>query len=318
MTLPRIVFMGTPPFAVVTLDALVRAGVEVAAVVTAPDKPAGRGRQLRMSAVKERALALGLPVLQPEKLKDPAFHAQLDATGADLYIVVAFRMLPEAVWARPTRGTINLHGSLLPQYRGAAPINWAVINGERTTGLTTFFIQQEIDTGDLLLSTDLPIGAEETAGELHDRMMMEGGELIVRTVQDLAHGDLHPKPQTVDAHGLLRAAPKLTPDNCRIVPARPAQQVHDHIRGLSPFPGAWAEWKEGDRPALHFKVLRARQLDTRTDHAPGTVLVEGRRLVLQCADGRLELMEVQLEGKKRMPAEELLNGLRPTGSIILG
>ena len=309
--------MGTPPFAVATLDALLDAGMDVAAVVTAPDRPAGRGRQMRMSAVKERALQRGIPVLQPERLKDPAFHAALDATGATLQVVVAFRMLPQAVWARPAHGTINLHGSLLPQYRGAAPINWAVMDGQQRTGLTTFLIQQEIDTGDMLLTHEMTIGPEETAGELHDRMMTAGGALMVRTVQGLTAGTIHPRPQHIANDQTLRPAPKLTPENTRIDPARHAQQVHDHIRGLSPHPGAWAIWTEAGRVPQHFKVLRSRLHDGRLDGAAGTVVIEGRKLLLQCIDGRVELSEVQPEGKRRMRAEELLNGLRDATTITL-
>lgn len=309
--------MGTPPFAVATLDALLNAGMEVAAVVTAPDRPAGRGRQLRMSAVKERALQHGLPVLQPERLKDPAFHAALDATGATLYIVVAFRMLPEAVWARPAHGTINLHGSLLPQYRGAAPINWAVIDGQERTGLTTFLIQREIDTGDVLLKKELTIGPDETAGELHDRMMVEGGTLMVRTIQGLAAGRLSAVPQHNDPHDELRPAPKLTPENTRIDPSHSAKQVHDRIRGLSPHPGAWGLWSEAARPPQHFKVLRSRLHDGRMDGLPGGVMIEDRKLLLQCADGRVELLEAQPEGRRRMRSDELINGLRDHAGIVL-
>ncbi|HEY0977087.1 MAG TPA: methionyl-tRNA formyltransferase [Flavobacteriales bacterium] len=314
----RIIFMGTPPFAVASLNALVQGGIDVAAVVTAPDRPAGRGQQLRSSAVKERALELGLPVLQPEKLKAPEFHAQLDAFGASLYIVVAFRMLPEVVWDRPAMGTINLHASLLPDYRGAAPLNWAVINGETVTGVTTFFIQQAIDTGDLLLRKEIPIGPDETAGELHDRAMLIGGELLTRTVKDVFDGTVERQPQSAFVGDAVHHAPKLDPSNCRIDATRKAKQVHDHIRGLSPLPAAWAKWIAPEQPPTHFKVLRSRIHDRLSADEAGTLSVEDGRLLLQCADGRVELLEVQPEGKRRMTATELVRGLRRTDGLRLG
>jgi methionyl-tRNA formyltransferase len=317
MSSPRIVFMGTPAFAVASLDALVRAGIDVAAVVTAPDRPAGRGQQLRMSAVKEYALAddhLKDRILQPEKLKDPAFHAQLDATGASLYVVVAFRMLPEAVWNRPRLGTINLHGSLLPQYRGAAPINWAVMNGEVRTGVTTFFIQQAIDTGDLVYREETSIAPDETAGELHDRLMMIGADLVVRSVQAILAGTVTRLPQVAD-HGPLRAAPKLTPENCRIDWAQDAQRVHDHIRGLSPFPGAWARLVLDDQQPQHFKITRSRVAYHTADGAPGTVVPSTEQLIVRCAQGAIEALEVQAEGKRRMDTASFLRGLRGTRQL---
>lgn len=307
----RIVFMGTPPFAVASLDALVQAGIPVAAVVTAPDRPAGRGLQMKAPAVKERALALGIPVLQPEKLRDPAFLDALDATGATLYVVVAFRMLPEVVWARPRHGTINLHASLLPDYRGAAPINWAVINGEHTTGVTTFFIRQQIDTGDIIAREAIQIGADETAGELHDRMMHIGGDLLVRTVQDILAGRAQRIPQEDLIIDGVHEAPKLNPTNCRIDPAWPARRVHDLVRGLSPVPGAWCMLHIDERPPVHFKVLRTRLVEDAADpEAPGTVVVRDGRLLMRCGDGWVEALEVQPEGKRRLPAQELLRGLR--------
>jgi methionyl-tRNA formyltransferase len=308
MTAARIVFMGTPEFAVATLDALVSEGFDVAAVVTAPDRPAGRGRQLKGSAVKERALALGLPVLQPERLKAPEFLAALDALNASLYIVVAFRMLPEVVWARPALGTINLHGSLLPDYRGAAPINWAVINGEQRTGVTTFRIQQEIDTGDILLQEAIAIGPDETAGELHDRMMQVGAALMVRTVHGLANGTLTPVPQTVS--GTVHAAPKLGPDTARLEFACPAAKVHDLVRGMGPYPGAWCMFQDGDRAPIHFKILRTRHTSHNGAGTPGTISAEHDRMLFAVGDGWLEAVEVQPEGKRRMAAGEFLRGVR--------
>lgn len=308
----RIVFMGTPPFAVASLAALMDAGIDVAAVVTAPDKPAGRGKQVRMSAVKEYALAHPLlrdRILQPGKLKDPDLHARLDETGASLYVVVAFRMLPEAVWGRPVLGTINLHASLLPDYRGAAPINWAIMNGEKRTGVTTFFIRQEIDTGDLIASQETPIGPDETAGELHDRLMRMGASLVVSSVKDILNGTVTTTPQRVET-GTLRTAPKLTPENCRIDWQRDAKTVHDHIRGLAPHPGAWSRLVIGDQPDQQFKILRSRVADGMANDVPGATLRQGDRLIVSCGSGSIEALEVQAEGKRRMDAGAFLRGLQ--------
>jgi methionyl-tRNA formyltransferase len=310
---PRIIFMGTPAFAVAILDGLMDAGMEVAAVVTAPDRPAGRGRQLRASAVKERALQLGLPVLQPERLRDQAFLDELDRIGADLYVVVAFRMLPEVVWTKPRLGTINLHASLLPDYRGAAPINWAVINGEQRTGLTTFLIGHDIDTGDILLQEEMSIGSDETAGELHDRMMAVGAQLVVTTVKGLASNTLHPRPQA--GNGALHAAPKIHAQDCRMDVQQDARQVHDHVRGMSPFPGAWCRLMEDGRDAMHFKVLRTRLTGSAVDAEAGTVRTPDHAMQVACQDEWLELLEVQAEGKRRMTAAEFLRGL-PKGTAL--
>lgn len=309
--------MGTPPFAVASLDALLRSGIEVVAVVTAPDKPAGRGQQLRMSAVKEYALTrpeLKERILQPEKLKDATFHEQLDAAGADLYVVVAFRMLPEAVWIRPRSGTINLHGSLLPDYRGAAPINWAVMNGETLTGATTFFIRHEIDTGDMIDRIEVPIGPDETAGEVHDRLMVQGADLLVRTVQRIFDGSAQRQPQLSNGHA-PKHAPKLTPENCRIDWRRDARAVHDHIRGLSPYPGAWARLVMDEHPAQHFKILRARVAYTSADGGPGTVILNERQLIVRCGGGAIEALEIQPEGKRRMDTASFLRGLRGSPTL---
>jgi methionyl-tRNA formyltransferase len=306
-TLPRIVLMGTPTFAVGTLNALVDAGMNVVAVVTAPDRPAGRGLSIRMSAVKERAVELGLPVLQPDRLKDPAFLAELARYDAHVNVVVAFRMLPEVVWARPVHGTINLHASLLPQYRGAAPINWAIINGERESGVTTFRIQQAIDTGDLLLQERMVIGADETAGELHDRMMMVGAALMVRTLQGIFDGTLTARPQHVE--GTLLEAPKLTTTTGRLDPRSRVAALHDRVRGLSPYPCAWCLWKPPQRPPLLMKVARTRLAANDIRPVAGDVRIIGDRILMGCSDGWLELMELQPEGRKRMTAEELVRGL---------
>ena len=315
----RIVFMGTPPFAVASLAALVEAGVDLAAVITAPDRPAGRGQQGRMSAVKEYALShpiLRDRILQPEKLKDPEFHARLDATGASLYVFVAFRMLPEAVWKRPDLGTINLHASLLPDYRGAAPINWAIINGEQRTGVTTFFIRQEIDTGDVIATEGTDIGPDETAGELHDRLMRIGSALIVSSVHRIFNGTVVPMAQNASG-ALVHTAPKLTPENCRIDWGRTAQQVHDHIRGLSPHPGAWTRLVIGDQPAQHFKILRSKLIPSGVSGTPGATTTHDGRLIVHCANGAIEALDVQAEGKRRMEASSFLRGLRSAPTLRL-
>ena len=312
-----IIFMGTPDFAVATLNALVEAGLDVRAVVTAPDRPAGRGRQLRSSAVKLRALELGLPVLQPERLKDPGFLNELTTVDAALYVVVAFRMLPEVVWNKPPLGTVNLHASLLPQYRGAAPINWAVVNGEVRSGVTTFKIQQEIDTGDILMQEEVSVGSDETAGELHDRLMQVGAKLMVRTVTGLFDGTLVPVPQVLDGIGELHAAPKLGPTSARIHFSASVKTVHDLIRGMSPYPGAWCLWTEGERAPLHCKVLRSRIAEGPCKEAPGTVRMEGSHLHAACADGWLEVLELQLEGRKRMATADLLRGIQKIDRLVL-
>ena len=304
-----ILFMGTPEFAVATLDALVSAGLDVRAVVTAPDRPAGRGRQLRASAVKQRALELGLPVLQPEKLKDPTFLQELDRINASLYVVVAFRMLPEVVWARPAFGTINLHASLLPAYRGAAPINWAVANGEKQTGATTFRIQQAIDTGDLLLQEAIAIGPMDSAGDVHDKLMKSGADLMVRTVRGTFEGELVPVPQVLD-DAELPTAPKLDNVNTRIHFERPAQTVHDMIRGMSPYPGAWCEWHVEGAKALHCKILASAVSDRQSTGVSGDVSFDGTRMFVACKNGMIEVLELQLEGRKRMSTADLIRGMR--------
>lgn len=308
MSKGRIVFMGTPEFAVASLEALIAAEIEIAAVVTAPDKPAGRGRQMRISAVKEAAIRRGLRVLQPERLRDPGFLMGLDEVSADLFVVVAFRMLPEAVWRKPAMGTINLHASLLPAYRGAAPINWAIINGETRTGATTFFIQETIDTGDILDSVELAIGPEENAGELHDRLMNAGAELLVGTVQRILSGDRSSMPQHSGADQ-LPAAPKLTSEACRIDWNRPARKVHDFVRGLAPVPGAWTMMERPGGPYERFKILSARVCQADQDASrPGTMRMEDGTLLVACGSGRVFVHELQPEGRKRMATADFLRG----------
>lgn len=294
--------MGTPEFAVPSLEILLDNGYDIPAVITAPDKPGGR-HGMQVSAVKKCALERGLRVLQPEKLKNSAFLEELKALKADLQVVVAFRMLPEAVWNMPPLGTMNLHGSLLPKYRGAAPINWAVINGDKETGLTTFLLKHEIDTGDLLFQERLPIGENETAGELHDRMMLVGAALVLKSVQALERGDAKPLPQAdVEA----THAPKIFTETCRIDFAKPTEQVHNFIRGLSPYPGAWTEL---DGKTL--KILRTEKEHSAQQEAPGNIFSDGKNfLKISTLDGYVRVLELQMEGKRRMNVREFLNGYR--------
>jgi len=303
---PKIVFMGTPDFAVASLRALVDNGFEVVAVVTAPDKPAGRGLKLTESAVKQFALLRNIPVLQPLKLKDPEFLDQLKSFQADLQVVVAFRMLPEMVWAMPPLGTINLHGSLLPQYRGAAPINRAIMNGEEITGVTTFKLKQEIDTGNILLSEEIPIGPDETAGELHDRMKEKGAALVVKTIRGLTDGSLQEKPQDISSMGELKSAPKLFTADGEINWPDSIYKIHNQIRGLSPFPGAFTSLK-----GKNLKIFRSRPEKSEHHLLPGTVEMDGKKwLRFSAADGYIYVEEMQWEGKKRMAVADFLRGYR--------
>lgn len=309
----RTVFMGTPEFAVASLDALVQAGCHIVGVITAPDKAAGRGMQLQQSAVKKYAVEKGLHILQPDKLKNPGFLEQLRSLQADLQIVVAFRMLPEAVWNMPPMGSVNLHGSLLPQYRGAAPINWAVINGEKETGVTTFKLKHEIDTGDILLQERFPIGDDETAGEVHDKMKAIGAQLLVRTVAGLAEGTLKETPQLstgnlpageADRPETLKHAPKIFTETCRIDFSKTVNEVHNLVRGLSPFPGAFTSL---DGKTL--KIFRTEKQPGSTGSACGSFETDKKQfLKFACADGYVLVKELQLEGKKRMAVEDFLRG----------
>ena len=328
---PRIVFMGTPEFAVASLDAILGAGYTVAGVITAPDKPAGRGMQLTESAVKKYARQKGLMILQPEKLKNPAFLEELRSLQADLQIVVAFRMLPEVVWSMPPMGTVNLHGSLLPQYRGAAPINWAVINGESFTGVTTFKLQQDIDTGNILLQESFPIGEAETAGDVHDRMKEIGAQLLVRTIAGLVAGDLREKPQSeVIAHPAwpdsavlptssltidpaqtadsppLKHAPKIFTETCQIDWNKPVSAIYNLIRGLSPFPAAFTHM-EGKL----LKIYQSEKEKVVPSIAPGLFATDKKTyLKFAAPDGYIRVTELQLEGKKKMKTEDFLRGYR--------
>ncbi|MCC7466463.1 MAG: methionyl-tRNA formyltransferase [Saprospiraceae bacterium] len=297
--------MGTPEFAVPSLEILLDHGYEILAVVTAPDKPGGR-LGIQDSAVKTFALSRGLKVLQPVKLRDPEFLSELKGLGADLQIVVAFRMLPEIVWNLPPMGTMNLHGSLLPKYRGAAPINWAIINGETETGLSTFLLQHEIDTGDLLMQEKITIGPDETAGELHDRMMVAGARLVLRSVQALERGDVHPIPQQDQE---ATHAPKIFQETCSINFDQPASSIHNFIRGLSPYPGAWTIHDQKT-----FKILRSARIDALPSALdsmqPGEWYSDGKNLYIRAKDTCISVLELQMEGKRRMPVRDFLNGYK--------
>lgn len=304
----RIIFMGTPEFAVPSLQILHEQGYEIVAVVTVPDKPAGRGQKLRASAVKAYALSQDLLVLQPEKLRDPDFLTQLEQLQPDLMVVVAFRMLPQSVWQIPRLGTFNLHASLLPDYRGAAPLNWVIINGETETGLTTFLIDEKIDTGNLLLQRRVPIASHETAGELHDQMMGLGAALVLETVQGLEASSL--SPQVQDEALYRHKAPKIQKEDCRIDWTRSHVEVYNHIRGLSPYPAAWTLL--GEAP---IKIFNARPLEGAEEQVgpAGKLWIEAaNRLLVQCGSGVLELIDLQLAGKKRMSAEAFLRGFKGT------
>jgi len=301
---PRIVFMGTPTFAVASLKALLEAKMNVVAVVTAPDKPAGRGMQLQESAVKQFAIANQLPVLQPEKLKAPEFLETLASYSPDLQIVVAFRMLPEKIWSFPPMGTLNVHGSLLPDYRGAAPINWAIMNGETYTGVTTFQLQHAIDTGDILLQERIPISENMTAGELHDVMMEVGANVLVKTVNGLVQKNITATPQATPS--INKHAPKIFTKDCEIDWNQHVEHIHNMVRGLAPFPGAITK--------VDGKVVKlfSTQKEIKTPkEAPGTFIIEDKKIPkFACKNGYLLLNDIQWEGKKRMPIEDFLRGYR--------
>jgi len=311
----RIIFLGTPDFSVPTLEAIIINGFDVVAVVTAPDRPAGRGLQMRTSPVKECALKHNIPVLQPEKLRDEEFLQDLKSFNADLQVVVAFRMLPEIVWNMPKLGTWNLHASLLPNYRGAAPINHAVINGESETGLSTFKLVHEIDRGAIALHVVLKIGENETAGELHDRMMSEGSSLMVQTLKQIDEGTIVLKEQ--DAFNLLeiKEAPKLTTAFCQIQFNKTATNVHNHIRGLSPFPGAHCNLVNGTEQ-IPVKLYRTELSNVvPAEIIPGYVHIKDEHIYVCCKDSWLEILELQLAGKKRMKANDFTKGFRSNGQI---
>lgn len=307
----RIIFMGTPDFAVGTLKALVENDYNIVAVVTMPDKPMGRhGSVLQPSAVKQYAQSVGLPVLQPERLKDEGFLEQLRSFKADLQIVVAFRMLPEVVWNMPPMGTFNLHASLLPQYRGAAPINWAIINGEKETGVTTFFLQQEIDTGEIVFQERLPIGEEDNVGDIHDRLMDMGAALTLRTVDAVLSGSAPRVPQSewMEANGgELRPAPKLFRENTQIDWNRSACDIHNFIRGLSPYPAAWTNMVDANGNSTVMKIFESRVVAGCME--PGSIETDGKTYIyIGTRDGLVSILSLQLAGKKRMSVADFLRG----------
>ena len=309
----RIVFMGTPEFAVETLQALVENGYHVVAVVTQPDKPVGRHQtEMQPSAVKQYAVQHDLPVLQPEKMKDPAFLEQLRSFHANLQVVVAFRMLPEVVWAMPQYGTFNVHAALLPQYRGAAPINWAVINGETQTGVTTFFLDHDIDTGRIILKKTFDIPDDADVEYVYDGLMHLGAQLCIETLQSILAADGHPETVEQDTAldgAAIKPAPKIFKETCEINWTKSAKQVYDFVRGLSPYPGAWTTLVAPDGKETVLKIYKARKTG-KQGQGSGTLCVDGKTLCVSAADQLLELVEVQLAGKKRMAARDFLNGMK--------
>lgn len=297
----RILFFGTPEFAACSLQRIIDQGFQVVGVVTAPDKPAGRGLTVRESAVKQVAVAAGIPVLQPVNLKAPEFHEQLLNLAPDLGVVIAFRMLPLSVWSLPPWGTFNLHASLLPDYRGAAPINRALMDGAKTTGVTTFFLKHEIDTGDILLQESLAVGEEEDAGSLYQRLMLLGADLVIRTLEGIQQNKLKPIPQV--AHGPLHTAPKIFPEDCRINFEQTCAAVHNHVRGLAPAPGATTIFQD-----RQVKILACRPLPEIHLEAGKWQKIEHHRVLVGCKEGAIEILQLQPEGKKRMSASDFANG----------
>lgn len=302
----RIIYLGTPEFATASLKALVEGGYNVVAVVTMPDKPAGRGHQVQYSDVKKYALEVGLPILQPEKLKDEAFLEELRSYQADLQIVVAFRMLPEVVWAMPRLGTFNLHASLLPQYRGAAPINWAVMNGDKETGVTTFLLKHEIDTGNLIMQERLPIGEDENVGSVHDRLMELGTSVVLKTVDRIIDCESQgialpttPQPELAE----LRPAPKIFKEDCEIRFAeKTAEEIHNFVRGLSPYPAAWANLTINGQAFENAKIFKVEIVNCQITNVKSDIIVP-------CKEGAIRILELQAPGKKRMDAKSFLNGI---------
>ncbi|MBQ9469380.1 MAG: methionyl-tRNA formyltransferase [Bacteroidales bacterium] len=324
MSQQSIVYMGTPQFAVAPLRALVGAGLHVAAVVTTPDRPMGRGQRIQPSAVKLAANELGIPVLQPDRLRDPQFIDQLRAIGPALGIVVAFRMLPEAIWALPPLGTFNLHASLLPQYRGAAPINWAIINGETRTGVTTFMLNHQIDTGRVIMQEAVDIAPDETAGSLHDKLMLAGAPLVVQTAQQLLCGGARftPQPSTLPDGSPLREAPKIFASTCALRWERRAAELYNQVRGLSPYPAAHTQLelrRNGKTHIVSLKVLNAWGYPANHQCAVGQIYTDGKRqLDVVCGDGFLRIHGLQPAGKKPMPVEEFLRGVNNAELLRMG
>ena len=308
----KIVFLGTPDFAVESLEALIGRGYNIAAVVTMPDKPAGRGHKLLQSPVKQCAVSHNIPVLQPVNLKDPAFVEALRVYDADLFIVIAFRMLPEVVWRMPRLGTFNLHASLLPRYRGAAPINHAVMNGDSVTGVTTFMLKHEIDTGDILQQRSIDIGPDENVGSVHDRLMHLGAELTLLTVEDIINGTLKPIPQDqlITAGEEACPAPKIFKETCLIDWRRPAAEIHNFVRGLSPYPAAWCRLKSDNADVIECKIMETRPVEKSGTATPGAVVVDGDRMLVGCGDGYIEIISLRPAGKRQMDTASYLRGAR--------
>jgi len=307
----RIVFMGTPEFAVASLKTLIENGYNVVGVVTAPDRPSGRGQKLHQSDVKQYAVSCGLTVLQPEKLKDENFLEALKSLNHDIQIIVAFRMLPEVVWKMPPMGTFNLHGSLLPHYRGAAPLNWAIINGDHETGVTTFLLKQEIDTGNILFQEKVQIGQDETIGELHDALMEIGANLVIKTIEALAEGNVSPLAQDIMAIDQERLhAPKIFKENCMIDWGKPGISINNLIRGLSPYPAAWTNFQNSESE-IGVKIFKTSFEQASHLCKPGEIQSDNKKyLKIACADGFLHILDLQLAGKKRMGIEEFLRGFQ--------
>lgn len=305
----RIVFMGTPDFAVATLATLVENNHTIVGVITAPDRPAGRGRKLQESAVKKYAIEKGITVLQPTNLKNEGFLSELEALNANLQIVVAFRMLPKAVWQMPALGTFNLHASLLPNYRGAAPINWAIINGEKETGVTTFFIDDKIDTGVIILQEKTPITEDDTAGSLHDTLMKVGADLVLSTVRQIGEGNIQTQKQP-DSNE-LKSAYKIFKDTCEVDWKKPINDVYNHIRGLSPYPASWTTLIIGD-DSIFLKIYQASKEIEKHAHQIGTLVFDKTELKVAVHGGYIKLLEIQLPGKRKMKTSDVLNGLKLT------
>lgn len=309
----KIVYMGTPDFAVEPLRRLVEDKYNVVGVVTMPDKPAGRGHKLQFSPVKQYAVDNNLHVMQPEKLKAEEFVNELRSLNADLFIVVAFRMLPEVVWAMPRLGTFNLHGSLLPQYRGAAPLNWAVINGEKETGITTFFLTHEIDTGKIIQQEKIAINEEDNVGTIHDKLMIMGGDLVLDTVKNIIAGTITPKPQEelYASESELKPAPKIFKETCHLDFNNPTENIHNLVRGLSPYPAAWANLSAEGKEDLQMKIYETKKEICQHNETPGTLVTDGKKfLKVATKDGYLHLLQIQVPGKKRLSIEDFLRGFR--------
>lgn len=318
----RIVFLGTPEFAVESLKRLYEGGYNVVGIVTMPDKTGGRGNKIIQSAVKEYAVSVGLPILQPEKLKDENFLQELRSWNADLQIVIAFRMLPEVVWSMPPLGTFNLHASLLPKYRGAAPINRAVMNGEKETGITTFMLKHELDTGDILKQQKIDIGITDNVGVIHDKLMLLGADLVIETVDEIIAGEYKTTPQDelINAQLQPSPAPKIFKEDCHIDWKKSSMEIYNHIRGLSPYPGAWTsiQQKDSSTEGVSVKIFETSQpIDNNKPMYPGTIIADKHKFHIACGDGKLlEVRSLQLAGKKRISADEFLRGTQVCGMIF--